>query len=91
MRKKQYCSRCRHSKYVLKNGIKKLLCRQRVAFGQKPYIDTDCTDAEECLDYDPENLRSALTTRKNYREAMSRAGIPLEEEADGILRDERLE
>ena len=90
--KRKYCSTCRHSKYVLDDKQKRRLhCNQRQAFGQSPYIDTDCTDAEECLDYDPENLRSALTTRKNYREAMSRAGIPLEEEADGILCDERLE
>ena len=92
MKRRRYCSTCRHSKYVLDDKQRKRLhCNQRQAFGQNPYIDTACTDAEVCLEYDPEHLRDALTTRKNYREAMSRAGIPIEEEADGILCDERLE
>ena len=88
--KHRYCSSCRHSKYVLANNIRKLLCKQREAFGQKPYIDTDCTDAEECLDYDPENWRSNLTTRSGYSHMMKKCGIPLEEEEKGILSSETL-
>ena len=88
--KKKYCSTCRHSKYVLANNIRRLLCRQREAFGQKPYIDTDCTDAEVCLDYDPEHLRAALTTRPAYLQAMTKCGIPLSEERQGLLAKEKL-
>ena len=92
MKRKKYCSSCRHSKYVLdEKKIKRLFCAQRKAFGQRALLDTDCTDAEVCLEYDPERMRDALTSRKNYREAMSRAGIAMEEEAEGILSDERLE
>ena len=90
MRKKQYCSRCRHSKYVLANNIRKLLCKQREAFGQKPYISTDCTAAEDCLDYDPENWQSNLTTRPAYLQAMTKCGIPLSEEKSGLLAKEKL-
>ena len=88
--KKKYCSTCRHSKYVLANNIRRLLCRQREAFGQKPYIDTDCTDAEVCLDYDPEQLRAALTTRPAYLQAMTKCSIPLSEERQGLLAKEKL-
>jgi len=88
--KKRYCSTCRHSKYVLANGTRKLLCHQRQAFGQNPYIDTACTDAEVCLDYDPEQLRAALTTRPAYLQAMSKCGIPLIEEKYGLLANEHL-
>ena len=88
--KKRYCSSCKHSKYVLANGIKKLLCKQRSAFGQNPYIDTVCTDAEVCLDYDPENWRSDLTTRSGYSHMMKKCNIPLEEEEKGILSSETL-
>ena len=90
MTKRKFCSSCRHSKYVLANGIRKLLCKQREAFGQKPYIDTDCTDAEECLDYDPECLHAALTTRPAYLLAMSKCNIPLSEERPGLLANEKL-
>ena len=88
--KKKYCSTCRHSKYVLANNIRRLLCRQREAFGQNPYIDTDCTDAEVCLDYDPERLQAALTTRPAYLQAMTKCGIPLSEERQGLLAKEKL-
>ena len=89
--KHRYCSSCKHSKYVLdEKKIKRLFCAQRQAFGQRALLDTDCTDAEVCLDYDPERWQDALTSRKNYREAMSRAGIPIEEEAEGVLSEERL-
>ena len=88
--KHRYCSSCRHSKYMLKNGIKKLLCRQRVAFGQKPYIDTDCTDAEECLDFDPERMKDNLNSRINYLHAMKECKIPLSEEKNGVLVQETL-
>ena len=89
--KKKFCSSCKHSKYVLdEKKIKRLFCAQRQAFGQRALISTDCTDAEVCLDYDPERWQDALTSRKNYREAMSRAGIPIEEEAKGVLSEERL-
>ena len=88
--KKKYCSTCRHSKYVLANNIRRLLCRQREAFGQNPYIDTDCTDAEVCLDYDPEQLRAALTTRPAYLQAMTKCDIPLSDERHGLLAHEKL-
>ena len=88
--KHRYCSSCKHSKYVLANGIRKLLCKQREALGQKPYIDTDCTDAEVCLDYDPEHWRDALTTRSAYLQAMTKCGIPLSEERKGLLAKEKL-
>ena len=89
-KKRKYCSSCRHSRYVQANGIRKLLCRQREAFGQNPYIDTDCTDAEVCLDYDPEQLHSALTTRPAFLQAMTKCGIPLIEEKYGLLANEHL-
>ena len=89
-KKRKYCSSCRHSKYVLANNIRRLLCRQRSAFGQNPYIDTDCTDAEECLDYDPEQWRAALTTRPAFLQAMTKCGIPLSEERSGLLAQEKL-
>ena len=89
--KKKYCSTCRHSKYVLANNIRRLLCRQREAFGQNPYIDTNCTDAEECLDYDPERWRDSLSSRHQYSQRMRDCGISLEEEKGGVLKDVRLE
>ena len=88
--KRTYCSTCRHSKYVQVNNIRKLLCQQRQAFGQKPYLSTDCTAAEDCLDYDPERLSAAFTTRPAYLQAMTKCGIPLSEERHGLLAGERL-
>ena len=90
MTKRKFCSTCRHSKYVLANNIRKLLCKQRQAFGQNPFIDTACTDAEVCLDYAPENWHSNLTTRSGYSHMMKKCGIPLEEEEKGILSSETL-
>ena len=88
--KKKFCSTCRHSKYVVTGGIRKLLCKQREAFGQRPYLATECTHAEECLDYDPENWRANLTTRNNYSHMMKKCQIPLEEEQNGVLAQETL-
>lgn len=90
MNNKAYCSACKHSKYITANGKKQLYCRQREAWGQKPYLPTDATDAEECLDYDPENWRDALTDRSNYVHAMKKCGIPLSEEQNGLLSRETL-
>ena len=89
-KKRKYCSSCKHSKYVQANGIRKLLCKQREAFGQRPYVETDCTDAEECLDYDPERWRENLTTRSGYSHIMKKCGVPLEEEKKGVLAQETL-
>ena len=86
----KFCSTCRHSKYMVANGIRKLLCKQREAFGLNPYINTDCTDAEFCLDYDPENWRDNLTTRSGFLQAMTKCDIPLSEEKKGILSNEHL-
>ena len=88
--KKKFCSSCRHSKYVVANGIRKLYCPQREAFGMRPYIPTDCTDAEECLDFDPERWRNALTTRPAYLQAMTKCEIPLSEESQVVLANEHL-
>ena len=89
-KKKLFCSSCRHSKYVVENGMRKLYCPQREAFGLRPYIATDCTDAEECLDFDPERWRESLTTRSAYLQAMSKCEIPLDEERTGLLSQEKL-
>lgn len=86
----KFCSTCKHSKYVTMRAVRKLLCRQREAFGLNPYINTDCTDAEECLDFDPENWRDDLTTRPNYAHIMKKCGIPLEDEKKGVLALETL-
>ena len=90
MQKRTCCRTCKHSKYVVVNFRKMLRCKQREAWGQKPYLPTDATDAEECLDYDPENWRDALTDRSNYVHAMKKCGIPLSEEQNGLLSRETL-
>ena len=90
MEKKKYCSSCRHAKYVVTAYKKKLLCKQREAFGLKPYMDVNATNAEDCLDYDPERWRDALTNRSGFSHMMKKCGIPLEEEKNGILAQETL-
>ena len=86
-----YCSSCRYSKYAL-DGLGRLFlrCEQRVAFGLKGRLPTDCTDAEECLDYVPERMRDALSTRHKYSQMMRDCGIPLSEEKGGVLSEVRL-
>jgi hypothetical protein len=86
----KYCSSCRHSKYVFTGGQRKLYCKQREAFGLSPYIPTSCTNAQTCLDFDPENWRTNLNTRSNYSHMMKKCNIPLEEEENGILAQEKL-
>ena len=83
--KKNYCRRCKHSKYVVLKGEKKLFCQQRLAFGMSGYMPPDASDAEECLDFDPEQWQDALTTRHAYQQAMKDCGIPLEDEKKGVL------
>ena len=83
--RKNYCRKCKHSKYVMRKGVKQLFCEQRLAFGMSGYMPADATDAEECLDYDPEYWRDALTSRHAYQQAMKDCGIPLEDEKEGIL------
>ena len=88
--KPKYCSSCRHSKYVVTNNQKRLHCKQREAFGVKPYMDVQATNAEDCLDYYPERIRDALTTRSAFLQAMKKCDIPLSEEQNGILAQVKL-
>ena len=90
--KRVYCSSCKHSKYEQDGfGRQYLRCYQREAFGQRSRIPKDCTDAEECLDYDPERWRDSLSSRHQYSQRMRDCGISLEEEKGGVLKDVRLE
>ena len=90
--KRTYCSSCKHSKYVQDGfGRQYLRCYQREAFGQRSRIPKDCTDAEECLDYDPERWRDSLTSRSGYKTAMSKMGISMAEADQGLLADVELE
>ena len=87
----RYCSSCKHSKYEQDGlGRRYLHCAQREAFGQKPRMPTDSRDAEECLDYVPERMRDALSTRHKYSQMMRDCGIPLSEEKGGVLCEVRL-
>ena len=88
--KRKYCSTCRHSKYVVTNNQKRLHCKQREAFGLKPYMDVNATNAEDCLDYDPERIRDSLTSRSAFLQAMKKCDIPLSEEQNGILAQVKL-
>ena len=90
--KRTYCSSCKHSKYVLDgNGQKRLYCELRRSWGQKPFLPTTCTQAEDCLEYVRERWRDSLTCRSSYKATMSKCGIPLDEEYDGLLADVELE
>ena len=80
-----FCSQCKFSRYVMLRGQKKLFCHQRVAFGLSPYIPTDCTNAETCLEYQQERWRENLTTRTDYVHKMQKCGIPLFLEKQGRL------
>ena len=85
-----YCSQCKFSKYVTIRDQKKLFCQQREAFGQTPYLPTDCTNAETCLEFQPERWRENLTTRSDYISKMKKCKIPLFAESLGRLRREKL-
>ena len=59
--KKRYCSSCRHSKYVRYSGCATVLkCDLDEALGINHTLPTDCTQAEVCLEYDPERAENAL-------------------------------
>ena len=85
-----YCSQCKFSAYVTIHDQKRLFCQQRKAFGQTPYLPTDCTNAESCLEFRPERWRDNLTTRKDYVSKMKKCKIPLFTESLGRLRREKL-
>lgn len=87
---KRYCSCCCHSKYVIIAGERKLRCEHLAAFGQRPYLPTNCQDAEECLAYDAEDWHKNLTDRRDYLAKMRRCGVPLFEERFGVLKRETL-
>ena len=88
----KYCSSCKHSKYEQDGAGRRFLhCYQREALGMKTRIPTDCTDAEECLDYAPERRKDALSSRHQYSQIMRTCGIPLSEEKGGVLAHEHLE
>lgn len=82
---KLFCSACKHSKYITANGKKQLYCRQREAFGVKPYLPTDATDANECLDFDPEQLRDAFRDNHTYTIQMSKCHLTQKDAAKGLL------
>ena len=87
-----FCSSCKHSRYVQDGENKKrLYCELRRSWGQKPFLPTDCTDAEDCLEYDKERWRDSLTSRSGYKTAMSKMGIPMAEADEGLLADVELE
>lgn len=59
--KKRYCSSCKHSKYVQYTGCGKALkCELDEALGICHTLPTDCTQAEVCLEFDPERAENAL-------------------------------
>ena len=90
--KKIYCRSCKHSKYdrSRKTGRTFLRCELYEALGLRQTLPTNSREAEECLEYDPERIRNALTTRSTYTHTMKECGIPIEEENNGLLRDETL-
>lgn len=85
MQKRAYCSACKHSKYITANGKKQLYCRQREAWGQKPYLHADATDATECLDFDPERRQDAFRDNRTYMIQMSKCGMTKKDASKGIL------
>ena len=85
--KHRYCSSCRHSKYILIGDIRRLLCKQRSAFGQNPYIDTACTDAEVCLDYDPERQADNYKSVSRYEADLHKCGLTFKDARRGVLKD----
>ena len=90
--KKIFCSSCKHCKYEQDGfGRRFLHCYQREAFGQRARIPLDCRDAEECLEYAPEQWHNALSSRHQFTQRMRSCGIPLEEEEEGVLKDVPLE
>ena len=89
-KKKLFCSSCRHSRYVLVKGERKLHCDVLEAFGQRPNLPTDCRNAEDCLEYDRERWRDSLTDRRDYLRKMRKCKIPLFLEKEGVLRREKL-
>ena len=71
-----YCSSCKHSKYEQDGAGRRFLhCYQREALGMKTRIPTDCTDAEECLDYMPERRSDAIRDERSFHYALKHAGV----------------
>ena len=85
---KLFCSACKHSKYITANGKKQLYCRQREAFGVKPYLPTDATDASECLDFDPERRVDAYKSAERYKSDLHKCGLGLDDARRGRLSTE---
>ena len=88
MPNKTYCSQCRHSKYVQIGRYKQLYCRQREAFGQRPYIPPDATMAEDCLDFDPERRQDAYKSAERYKSDLHKCGLGLDDARRGRLSTE---
>ena len=84
----KYCSTCKHSKYVDKGDRRKLYCEQREAFYLNPYLDVKSTNAETCLEYDPERIRDCLTKSKGgYLNDLSKCGLLPRDAQEGVLCD----
>ena len=83
--KRLFCSRCKHSTYVLDHKEKKLRCEVLSSKGKLSFLPTDSDLAEECGSFARERWRDNLTTRADYEGKMRRCGVPLSEEENGAL------
>ena len=83
--KNNFCSACKHSRYVPFHGEKKLRCEQLVALGVNSYLDVDCTQATECLDFDPEQVERSYRDKTSYLTALRQCRIKPREARSGLL------
>ena len=54
MKKRRYCSTCRHSKYVIRDGAHRLQCARCQEAKVPRFLTTDCTYALDCKQFKPE-------------------------------------
>ena len=54
MKKRKYCSSCRHSKYVIRDGTLRLQCECCQVVEAPRFLTTNCTYALDCKLFNPE-------------------------------------
>ena len=84
--KKKFCSNCRHSKYVVANGIRGLRCEQ--LHDEEDLLPVGWTYATWCPFFRPEKRQ--YRSRSSYKSEMFRCGISMQEEKRGLLAHVRL-
>lgn len=71
----KYCSQCKFSKYVERDGVKKLRCDKAKEYDLEEHLPVSCLTANACPLFEPE--RAEKKTFPAWLQDMKRCGITL--------------